>query len=77
MTDKNSLIDEFATLDPFVQYCMLNRGEATRIAKELGLSKATISNWKKVPTDLLPQVSSLTGIPIKVLDPRFDQDKIS
>ena len=64
-------------MDPFVEYCMRNRGEATRIAKALGITVSAISHWDKVPTERLPEVSQLTGIPISKLDPRFKQSKIS
>jgi hypothetical protein len=46
------------------------RGLATRIKEEIGLkSRATVSQWKKVPIEHLAAVSRVTGIPERELRP--------
>jgi len=44
-------------------------GIKTQIAKELGISKAAVSRWDKVPANRVLAVSRITGIPCHILRP--------
>jgi hypothetical protein len=43
--------------------------KAATVAASLGLNKATISRWKKVPPDRVVDVERATGIPRHILRP--------
>jgi DNA-binding transcriptional regulator YdaS (Cro superfamily) len=56
-------------MDAFKAYLKDNRGEQTRIAKELGIWDSAITHWDRVPAERLFAISRLTGIPIEKLRP--------
>jgi DNA-binding transcriptional regulator YdaS (Cro superfamily) len=39
------------------------------LARELGVTKSAISQWKRVPAERLGDVSRITGIPMEILRP--------
>jgi DNA-binding transcriptional regulator YdaS (Cro superfamily) len=46
------------------------RGMITKLQRELGFkSSGSVSQWKRVPAELLPRVESITGIPRHQLRP--------
>lgn len=45
------------------------RGLQSKIAKVLGLSRAAVSLWDRVPAERLPEVEAITGIPRHTLRP--------
>jgi hypothetical protein len=45
------------------------RGLLSKIAKALGMSRAAISLWDKVPAERLPEVEAITGIHRHILRP--------
>jgi hypothetical protein len=45
------------------------RGLMARVAKGLGLTRAAVATWKRVPDIYLKQVSDLTEIPAAQLRP--------
>lgn len=44
------------------EFFKANRGMQVRLAEHLGLQPSTISQWKNVPVEYLPEVSEFTGI---------------
>ena len=56
-------------MDKFKTYLKENRGELTRISRELGRFPSTLSQWERVPGEHLFAVSRLTGIPVEELRP--------
>ena len=45
------------------------RGLLAKVARDLGMSRAAISMWERVPAERLPDVEASTGIPRYVLRP--------
>lgn len=45
-----------------------------RLAKHLGLQPSTVSQWKSVPVEYLPEVSEFTGIAREDLVPDAFRD---
>jgi DNA-binding transcriptional regulator YdaS (Cro superfamily) len=45
------------------------RGVRTLIARELGIEKGAISQWKVIPAERVPPISRITGIPRHLLRP--------
>ena len=45
------------------------RGLLKRIADGLGIAQSTVSEWKRVPAERLPEVEAITGIPRHELRP--------
>lgn len=50
------------------------RGMMTRIAKGLGLTLAAVSLWKKIPSERVVEIESITGIPREQLRPDLYRD---
>lgn len=46
----------------FQAYCRAHRGLRFKIARELGLNKAAVYQWRHVPADKVLKVERLTGI---------------
>lgn len=46
-------------------------GGASALAKSLGVTASAVSNWRKtgIPSDRMPAVSRITGIPMQELRP--------
>lgn len=49
-------------------------GLSAKIAKELGISRAAVSAWKKVPIRHLREVSRISGFPKAKLRPDIFED---
>lgn len=49
-------------MDKLNEFFKANRGMQTKLAELLGLRPSTISQWKSVPVEYLPEVSEFTGI---------------
>jgi DNA-binding transcriptional regulator YdaS (Cro superfamily) len=47
----------------------LQRGAQARIARELGLSRSAVTQWRRVPADRLIDIERITGIPRRRLRP--------
>ena len=45
------------------------RGLMARVALELGVTRAAVSTWQRIPADRLADVSRITGIPAADLRP--------
>lgn len=60
-------------VDPVVKIKM-RRGLAHKIAKSLGLNRATISRWHQVPAHHVLEVEKITGIRREVLRPDVFRD---
>jgi DNA-binding transcriptional regulator YdaS (Cro superfamily) len=45
------------------------RGLLAKVAQELGLSRAAVVKWPRVPAERLPDVERITGIPREKLRP--------
>ena len=45
------------------------RGEMAKVARGLGLTRATVAIWDKVPADRVAEVAQITGIPAAELRP--------
>tara|TARA_R110000868_G_scaffold406061_2_gene686175 strand:+ start:2598 stop:2810 length:213 start_codon:yes stop_codon:yes gene_type:complete len=52
-----------------LQQIKSTRGLASRLARELGISPARISEWTRIPAERLPDVERITGIPRHELRP--------
>jgi DNA-binding transcriptional regulator YdaS (Cro superfamily) len=53
----------------FAEILRLHDIKPSAVAASLGLNKATISRWKKVPPERVEAVEAATGIPRHVLRP--------
>jgi len=51
------------------EFFKANRGAQKRLAEQLGLQPSTVSQWKSVPVEHLPEVAEFTGIPREELVP--------
>ena len=56
-------------MEKLIEYLKANRGMQLRLARRLGLQPSTVSQWKSVPVEYLPEVSEFTGIPREDLLP--------
>lgn len=45
------------------------RGLMAKIAAELGITRAAVTTWRRVPAERVSQVESITGIPRHELRP--------
>jgi DNA-binding transcriptional regulator YdaS (Cro superfamily) len=59
----------FAMREALDKHLSKNWGEASRIANELEISRAAVSQWKMVPANRVLKVAELTGIPRGKLRP--------
>jgi hypothetical protein len=55
--------------DPTVTRAIKEMGSATKLAAALGITRSAVSQWRKIPTWHLKDVSRLTGIPVMELLP--------
>lgn len=51
------------------EFFKANRGMQIKLAAHLGLQASTVSQWKSVPVQYLPEVADFTGIPREELVP--------
>jgi hypothetical protein len=66
LTDYDSFSD---MTDPTVTRAIKEMGSATKLAAALGITRSAVSQWRKIPTWHLEDVSRLTGIPVMELLP--------
>ena len=45
------------------------RGMLAKVAHDLGITRAAVVKWEKVPAERLPEIEEITGIPRHVLRP--------
>jgi pyruvate kinase len=55
--------------DPVLEELFARRGAISRIAKELGISTAAVSQWKRVPDDRVADVARILGLPVSAIRP--------
>ncbi len=58
--------------DPTLEDLFARRGAITRIATELGISTAAVSQWKRVPDDRVADVARILGVPPATLRPDLE-----
>jgi len=56
-------------MEKLLEYLKANRGAQGKMARAIGLGQSTISQWKSVPLEHLPEVEAFTGIPRWILCP--------
>jgi DNA-binding transcriptional regulator YdaS (Cro superfamily) len=52
-----------------LQLIRAQRGLLARIARDLGVTRAAVAGWTRVPAERLPEVEASTGIPRHLLRP--------
>ena len=55
--------------DPTLEELFARRGAITRIATELGISTAAVSQWRRVPDDRVADVARILGVTAETLRP--------
>lgn len=75
------LIGHESTVIPFPKKlegldAVRDRMTFARLAREIGVTRAAISQWEKVPAERLGAVSRATGIPMQVLRPDLFKDAV-
>ena len=55
--------------DPTLEELFARRGAITRIATELGISTAAVSQWRRVPDERVADVARILGVAPEVLRP--------
>jgi DNA-binding transcriptional regulator YdaS (Cro superfamily) len=55
--------------DPVITQVFIAYGNASALAKELGLSRQCVSQWGKIPLKYVRDISKRTQIPVAVLRP--------
>jgi pyruvate kinase len=58
--------------DPTLEDLFARRGAITRIATELGISTAAVSQWRRVPDDRVIDVARILGVETRLLRPDLD-----
>lgn len=61
-------------MEKLIEYFKANRGTQIRLAEHLGLRPSTVSQWKSVPVEYLPEVAEFTGIAREELVPDAFRD---
>jgi len=56
-------------MEKLIEFFKANRGMQVRLARHLKLQPSTVSQWKTVPVEYLPEVSDFTGIAREELVP--------
>lgn len=56
-------------MEQLVAYLKSNRGQQIALARHLGLSPSTVSQWKDVPPEHVRRVAEFTGISPATLRP--------
>jgi DNA-binding transcriptional regulator YdaS (Cro superfamily) len=56
-------------MEKLIEFFKANRGKQKLLAERLGLQPSTVSQWRSVPVEYLPEVSEFTGIPRDELCP--------
>lgn len=47
----------------------VSRGDITRVAEAIGITRGAVSQWRKIPAEYCSVVSDITGHPVSVLRP--------
>lgn len=71
--------------DPGLQQAIRAVGGVTELARRIGVSQPSVSNWTRVPSERVVSVEAATGVPRQVLrpdlygerDPAFDEIEIA
>jgi DNA-binding transcriptional regulator YdaS (Cro superfamily) len=56
-------------MEKLTEFFKANRGKQKLLAERLGLQPSTVSQWRSVPVEYLPEVADFTGIPRDELCP--------
>ncbi len=56
-------------MEKFNEYFKAHHGEKRRLAESLNLAPSTVTQWKSIPVEYLPEISAWTGIPREELVP--------
>ena len=59
--------------DAALQRLLLRVGGPVRLARQLGLTPAAVSNWQRVPPARMPAIEMLTGVKPRALRPDLYQ----
>lgn len=59
--------------DPTLEEIFARRGAITRIATELGISTAAVSQWRRVPDDRVVDVARILGVETRLLRPDLSE----
>src|SRR5688572_30241478 len=59
--------------DPTLEEIFARRGAITRIATELGISTAAVSQWRRVPDDRVLDVARILGLEPRTLRPDLSE----
>lgn len=60
---------EYGGMKKLIEFFKANRGTQKKLAEHLGLQPSTVSQWKSVPPEYVPEVSEFTGISREELIP--------
>src|SRR5689334_8742814 len=71
--------------DPGLQQAIRAVGGVTELARRIGVSQPSVSNWARVPSERVVSVEAATGVPRQILrpdlygerDPAFDEIEIA
>jgi pyruvate kinase len=55
--------------DPGLELALSERLAVTKIAEAVGITRAAVSQWRRVPERHLRAVARVTGLPMKLLRP--------
>lgn len=55
--------------DPIIKHAAANVGGVTKLSEALGLSRAAVSLWRRIPAERVVEVERLTGVPREELRP--------
>src|SRR5690242_11278706 len=55
--------------DPGLQQAIRVAGGVTELARQIGISQPSVSNWVRVPSERIVAVEAATGVPREVLRP--------
>ena len=68
-THRHDILFHMKHRDPVITQVFAAYGNAAALAKELGLSRQCVSQWKKIPLKYAREISKRTQIPIAALRP--------
>jgi hypothetical protein len=57
------------THDPIILDVYRSYGSASKLARELGITRQCVSQWRKIPLKHVREIARVTGIPPAVLRP--------
>jgi len=50
------------SMEKLIEYFKANRGKQKLLAERLGLQPSTVSQWRSIPVEYLPEVADFTGL---------------